>query len=379
MKRIIKLYFVFAVLVFFGCKESYTPVVTTVNSNILVVEGFINIGGDSTIFKVGRTVTIANGTTLNPERGASVAIQSDANETYALSEKQSGTYVMLPLILDPSRKYRLSIKTAKGQSYLSEFVEAKISAPIDSISWAAKTNSLEVYVNTHDVTNKTRYYRWEYSDTWIFYSKYLSSLVWGPNGIGIRNMETNNIYKCWANGISNRIVLGSTAKLTNDVVSQGLLTTIPSNSEKLIDKYSILVKQYALTKEAFEFWENLKKNTESLGSIFDAQPSQLTGNIHNVANVTEPVIGYVGAGSTEKKRIFISKSQLPLWRPAPSFDCKPDTVPLNLVQQYFGTDGFIPVSEVFNEGGTIIGYTTSTIKCIDCTLRGTNKQPAFWQ
>ena len=43
----------------------------------------------------------------------------------------------------------------------------------------------------------------------------------------------------------------------------------------------------------------MQKNAESLGSIFDEQPTQITGNIHSVTNPSEQVIGYVSAGTVE--------------------------------------------------------------------------------
>jgi len=64
--------------------------------------------------------------------------------------------------------------------------------------------------------------------------------------------------------------------------------------------YSIEVTQYALTPEAFTYWELLKKNTEQLGSIFDASPSSSLTNIAAI-NSKDLVIGYVSVSTTTKK------------------------------------------------------------------------------
>jgi hypothetical protein len=73
------------------------------------------------------------------------------------------------------------------------------------------------------------------------------------------------------------------------------------------------VKQYALNQEAFAYWQNIKKTTEQLGSIFDAQPSQFKGNIHSLTDSTEPVMGYVSASSIETKRIFVTSEDVKPW------------------------------------------------------------------
>ena len=68
--------------------------------------------------------------------------------------------------------------------------------------------------------------------------------------------------------------------------------------------YSINVKQYALSHEAYLFFEKIKKNTEQLGSIFDPQPSELQGNIHCITNPAETVVGYVDISEEKVQRNF---------------------------------------------------------------------------
>src|SRR5439155_15921661 len=100
---------------------------------------------------------------------------------------------------------------------------------------------------------------------------------------------------CYNTASSSQILLGTSAQLSNDQVEHAPITTIYDGSDKLNAMYSIVAKQYALTKEAYDFWQLLRRNTSQVGGLFDAQPSQLTGNLHCVNNPVEPVIGYVSA------------------------------------------------------------------------------------
>ena len=50
----------------------------------------------------------------------------------------------------------------------------------------------------------------------------------------------------------------STTRLSKDVVSQFPITFIPGNSFKLGVKYSILVRQIALSQSGFEYYERSK-------------------------------------------------------------------------------------------------------------------------
>lgn len=366
------------VLFLFSCRKPYNPEITTINSNVLVVEGHINVGNDSTIIRLSRTQPISDKNKTKAETGAVVTVESDANDKYVLPEKSPGKYAAPALNLAVTKKYRLSIRTAKAETYVSDYVEAKITPPIDSLNYKVVQNGVQLYVNTHDDSKNSIYYRWEYTETWEFYSAYYSFLVWKGDEMLPRDMDDNNITRCWGTNSIHPITLGSSAKLDKDLIYQPL-TFLNSDSEKISFKYSILARQYVLTKDAYEFWENLKKNTESLGSIFDPQPSQVSGNIHNIANAAEPVIGYVSAGTYQEKRMFISKAKLPPWEATFPFNClSPDTVLTADFKSTFELGRNIPLIKVVNSEGKS-GVLSGRTQCVDCTIRGTNKMPAFWQ
>jgi hypothetical protein len=355
-----------------ACQKPFLPSVTTTNANILVIEGLIN-PADSTIVNLSRTVAIANKTTKSPETKAVVTIENAKSTVYTLSETTKGTYVTPALVLDNTKQYRLRIKTSNGKTYLSDFVDVKLTPPIDSIGYTISSTGLQLYVNTHDATNNTRYYKWNYRETWQFRSEYVSYEV--SNGKSLNNRTPSQLVQfCFASDTSTSTVINSTVALSNDVVYQFPISSIVSTSEKLGIKYSILLTQLALSKEAYTFWQNLKTNTEQLGSIFDAQPSTSFGNIHNINDSAEPVIGYISAGTIQRKRIYINKTELPSsFQVVYPYTCEAYTAGsdisflLPLPNPYrviaMGTDGLL--------------FTTPA--CADCTIRGTTQQPSFWK
>lgn len=365
---------------FYSCQKPIDLKATTTNANILVVEGLINVA-DSTKIKLSRTVIISNKTTANPEGGATVSIE-DAQATVAiLKEIVKGTYATPVLNLDKTKQYRLRVKLSNGKTYLSDLTDTKVSPPIDSVGYTVKNNGIQLYVNTHDDTNNSRYYLYNYAETWRFNAKYISAFVSNGNAL-VPRTSSQYINACFSDGNSGNILLNSTAALTQNVTYQFPLTTIDGTSEKISIRYSILVTQTALTKEAYAFWENLKTSTEKLGSIFDAQPSQLIGNIHNVANASEPVIGYVSAGITQTKRIFIDKLDLPsTFKTEYPYLCKIDTAKIADARSTLIASGspHIALWDYRDSLGALLGYVYSDKPCSDCTIRGTVKQPAFWK
>ena len=380
-----------------SCRKLYDPPAIASPKGYLVVAGVINAGSDSTIFNLSRTVNL-DSLTNKPELHAIITVLGNDNASYPLTEMGKGKYACPGLNLDNSKQYCLNIKTANNEAYQSAFLPVLNAPPIDSVTFDTKgalsTPGLNVYVNTHDQAGKVIYYRWSYSESWIFHANFDSHFYSNGDTVLLRNLSTQNITDCWGADSASSILLGSAAKLSRDVISQMPLTSIVSTSEKVEDEYSILVTQYALTADAYNFYTNLQKNTESLGSIFDPEPSEINGNIICSTNPAEPVIGYVSVGATAARRIFISTRQLPTWRTVPFYTdcmlaakcCLYDFSGVNQVDYYINynishiSDPFIPIDPILaGPVGPIIGYTASSRPCADCTLRGTNKRPAFWK
>jgi len=250
---------------------------------------------------------------------------------------------------------------------------------------------VKIYVNTHDDANATRYYRWDFTETWQFHSKYISGYY--SNGIDSIKARpvAQQVYTCFATDTSSSVIIASTHKLTKDIVNQAPITVVPGTSEKIETKYTILVKQYALTSDAYEFWSVLQRNTQNLGSIFDVLPSETQSNFHCLSDPNELVVGYLSVGNASTKRIFITANQLPQYKTQYPYDCELDTAFLN--PPHGGTlpigdlvppnSPYMPVNGLYllpaNPFGGPTAYTYSTKLCVDCTLRGKRTPPSYWR
>ena len=377
-------------LVFLSCRKPYDPKIVSSPNSYLVVEGVINLSVDSTVIKVSRTFNLNSKITSRPELGATVTVEGEQQYVTNLADIYgNGHYWTYSINLPLTQRYRLRIVTSTGEQYLSDYLVYKPTPPIDSIGYTVTNGILNLYVNSHDPSNGTRLYRFDYEDTWRFHAKYQSNYVLDPNTSSIvpRSVYAS-VYYCFASGVSSNILLASTTKLSQDVVYQSPLANIPLNSEKLESEYSVYVKQYAMTADAFAFYENLQKNTEQVGGIFDVQPTQFqNGNIHNIINPKEPVVGYVTMTNIQTKRIFIHHEDLPgNVLPVYPYDCVQDTALLSGAQGHNEVQEdlinpplvYIPTSAITVNGG-IIGYLYSSPECADCTLRGVTYPPYWWQ
>ncbi|WP_185817019.1 DUF4249 domain-containing protein [Hymenobacter metallilatus] len=368
-------------LVLSGCVEPYTPEAVTAPSNYLVVNGFIN-GNGTTRIRLSRSVQISSPSVFPAERRASVAIQSLSGQRYPLTETDTaGLYTSKQLTLPANQSYRLYIRTTSGREYASDYAPLKLTPAIDQLQGRVQSNGVQLYLSTHDDQNLTQYYRWEYEETWEFTSAYESLYRYAGNNRMVQRKE--DIYHCWRFIPSTTIVTTSTVRLAQDAVRDYRLLFIPLASERLLSRYSVLVRQYALSQAEFDYWEAVKKNTENIGTLFDPLPSQIQGNVHSLTDAQEPVLGFVGAATVVGKRIFITRADLPRdWIPqhegyelCTGLDYWPNSIKYKdyTMDDMFGDSVYrTPVARQ----GTV--YTMQTMACVDCRLRGTNHKPSYW-
>jgi hypothetical protein len=361
-----------------ACTDKYLPDVISAPQSFLVVDGFLNTQGMTTI-KLTRTFAVASKEKPPVETRATLAIEEQAGPRFALQETDKGTYASANLALSPGKNYRLLITTLAGQQYASDFVPAKITPPIDSVSWRTGPTGLKINVSTHDETNSTHYYRWKYEETWEIVPGYTAILQYVNHQMRALTVPYPTV--CWSTVPSTTIQLNKTTALAKDVVAEFPIRLLTRDSDRLLSRYSILVQQHALTLEEYTYWSMLGKNTENIGTLFDPQPVQLKGNMHCLSDDKEIALGYVGAHSLQEQRIFINRAELPADWPRISgneYCSPPDTVELRYVDVTFSYPTTIPVLPIYTPQGTLKAYTKTSLDCVDCRLRGTAVKPSFW-
>jgi hypothetical protein len=179
---------------------------------------------------------------------------------------------------------------------------------------------------------------------------------------------------CWITNNSNKITIKNTSVLAEDKVARLPLIFISNETDRLSERYSILVNQYSISEDEYTYWEKLQNISEEVGSLYDITPSSIPGNIFCVEDPGEQVLGYFSVSAKTSKRIYIDES----FR--------------GLVDLY----GVCPLDTIV--GGAAIpglnswvwvivdhplpppGYKVITERkfCADCTVRGSTIKPDFW-
>jgi hypothetical protein len=376
MSHTVKKCLLISIVMFADCVKPYNPPALQAKNNYLVVDGYINPeAGQATTITLSRTRNLSDSAVADePELNGSLQIVSSDGEVYPLTEKGNGVYQSAALTLDNTKTYQLKITTSDGKRYNSDYLPCKTTPPIDSLTWE-QPGDLIFYLYTHDPANNTHYYKWDYVETWQFNSP-LTTPYGVADGLIYVKTKAQQTDSCWQNQSSATIIIGSSINLSQDVIGQAKIATVAQNNAKLFVRYSILVKQRAISAEAYNYWQIVEKNSQNRGTFFDLQPGQLVGNIHSETDLTEPVIGFINCSSEKESRLIISHTELHDWL-IPEPGCKTREIPVNqnnyLIYDYPDTN-YAPYSFITN-GPLVIAPKT----CLDCTTHGgTNERPPYW-
>jgi hypothetical protein len=369
-----------------ACIEYYDPGITRYE-DVLVIDGILTDDPESSVVRLSRSFHY-NAVREEPESGATVLIKDDLENVVSLYEADFGVYRSD----DPEfraiagRSYRLHVITKDEQTYESDFVEFKKVPEIEKVyaEFALNTEGedieygFQIYVDTYDPENETCFYRYEYEETWEFAVPY-------PSRYEVVNNEMvprlENVHHCWKTVNSTDILIVNNEKMESDIIRKLPVHFVSVNGSQLSIIYSILVKQYAMSREAYTFWDQLKISNQARGGLFDVQPMQTISNIYSTNDPGSPVIGFFEAASVAKKRIFLTRSDIPKgFTVETEFDdCrkKYHIVPLDIfdLSRYRGycIVNYDSDAHIMSGMGIIIDF-----KCCDCTVSGSNIRPDFW-
>ncbi|MEO0332859.1 MAG: DUF4249 domain-containing protein, partial [Bacteroidota bacterium] len=251
-----------------------------------------------------------------PVANADVFVEDeDGNRVQFIEdEEEEGNYFTPPDFAGSiGTAYTLHIRTAENISYRSSPEIMRSVADIDSIyaEPASRTYltsvgalldewGLEFYVNTGTGLPESNFYRWEWEETYEFMAPLMRPL----------QLETPI---CYQSGRSfGRLLISSSQDFTQDRIERQPLTFVSKRTYKLQRRYSLLVRQFSLTEQAFNFWSDIEEQRDSDGSLFDPPPSRVLGNIVREDDPDDAVLGFFQVSAVTEKRFFIDRTEVPI-------------------------------------------------------------------
>lgn len=403
MDRKLRAYHYIALIVFgfTGCVEPFeidTQVRSSTNiEDILVVEATLTNELKQHSVSLRRGSSFAMDSLIVVEN-ASVSIVDNMGGIYSFFESEPGTYSsensFQALV---GNTYQLRIETG-SKTFHSEMVSLSSPASIDRIFAERLINDLGIdgigiFLDATVSEQQPPLLRFQYEETYKIIAPLWSPfdmVVLDPDppfafGLVPREQEER---VCFATQLSNQIIQNEGVDLTGNTVENVLVRFIPRDDFIISHRYSILVRQLVQSPDAFAFYQTLNSLSSNNSVFTDVQPGFIAGNIANLDNPDEKVLGYFEVAHQSEQRLFFNYEDffdgedLPPYVIRCSFLSAPATItPGNTspLKDAIESGDFIYVR---NTNGSVEGggpYFVARRACGDCTVLGSNIVPDFWE
>lgn len=364
-----------------SCVEEYNADLGDSDSNLIIVQG--NICSDSICsFSITHSVGLNESTSLNETsvNNATVSVEGSDGSVYTGKYNGNGEYLVPVGKLNSNTKYSLTILW-DGVTFTST-----PSVPLDSPEMEAVTykqeradHEVDILVSDEvtDESRKGQFYRWTYTEDWEIHSMYKPIYEYNPETDKLDQIEPKN-WRGWKSGQFQQLMNGNSSKFTDGHVKEYRLFSIDWSSDRISVLYCCNLKQYAISKEQYEYEEARLKISSDLGGLFAPLPAELPSNI-TCSDKRHRAIGFIGVcGKVASYRLWIPRGGLDYYdivRSQTSIETDDEILKLSDYEKY--CLGY----RVCNEQMIMPGIPTDWIMArgIDVTLLGaTLTPPDYW-
>ncbi|MDQ3395303.1 MAG: DUF4249 domain-containing protein [Bacteroidota bacterium] len=276
MKNIQSIFYITLFMLFTSC-EDVVEIDLPEGEKRLVVEAWLNNIDPLQEVKLSLTGPYFENQATQSVAGATVRISDDLGTIYNMVEETPGFYqnTFLPEV---GRAYTLEIITIEGIEYVSNPETMEAVPEMDEFYYEYRQRELfllegyYVFIGLKDPPGVKNFYRWKYYINGEFQNK--------AQDFAIQD---------------------------DDLIDGAELLDIQYNIEPLKAGDTVKIEQYSLTEDAYNFLVKVREQITSGRLLFDAPPAPVTGNIINVNNPNETVLGYFGVSAVDVQDIVIEE------------------------------------------------------------------------
>ncbi|NVK52128.1 MAG: DUF4249 domain-containing protein [Flavobacteriaceae bacterium] len=336
-------------------------------------------------------------TSPKPITNAIVKVQGENNNTVDFKETTPGVYLStVKFAAKVNVNYQLSITTSKGVVYESKPTKITSASKIDDVYVTlgkniANEDEFSINVDSYDPNNKSKYYRYEYEETYKIEAPFWSPLEAvvinsNPKRVEIINKKDKTKKVCYQTNYSKGIIQTETSDLSEDRVTKFPVRKINAKDFIISHRYSILVKQYVQSFEAYTYYKILNKFSNASNILSQSQPGFFSSNISSTTDKDEKVLGFFEVSAVSEKRIFFNyRDFYDTGRPQYPEVCN-TTAPENRngpggndLVIHIESKQWLYFADNKNADDAYPGpYLLKPVGCGDCTKYGTNVKPSFW-
>jgi hypothetical protein len=315
-------------LLLYACVER-VDTAYSLRTDLLVVSGIITDRDQPQTIRLSRSRSRSDSMSVDsPVTQARVEVVVDSTERLPLTEIEPGLYRM-PVGFRGriGHVYQLRFRTAEGVGYESSAERLNPVPPIGRVysqfnpagpkrtADGLPVPANEVFLDFDDPAGVRNFYFWR----WRLYEiqgwcatceqgRYKVRDV-GPLGAGpievlgcVRDtsLNTYNVFDYPCRDLCWDIFYGQNLVIASDVFSNGqrqLGQKIASVPIYQLDPALIVVEQLSLSLNAWRYYKLLTDQAQNSGTLADSPPAPIAGNVRNLTDPNENVIGYFSAAA----------------------------------------------------------------------------------
>jgi len=289
-------------LCMFSCIEPFQPEIDE-TADLLVINGNITD-------RAGwHSVEVSISSPLNepgfiPVTGCIVRVEDDKGQGVTYDESRSGIYGanLDESFLVVDRAYKLYVFTPDGNEYQSDFDPLLSCPPVDTVYYSKEKqktensnvtySGLQFYVDVIGEAGDSRNFLWKLNETYEYHSYENFDYFWDMFDLKFYDPPSDSLWICYRSRQIPELFTASSRYLIVNELHGFPLNFVSSRSHRLGIAYGLFVSQYSLSDEAFLYWDKMRNQLSESGGLYDKQPSGSEGNIYNVNDPEEQVLGY---------------------------------------------------------------------------------------
>jgi hypothetical protein len=377
------IFILFLAIVLSACIKNYEPEFKDDSIEKWVIEGSIsNLKGWQEV-RISKSSSYSSAL-FNTVENAQVQIVDELGQIFQMENAGGGLYRvwMTEEYLIPGRSYYIEVTTSDGNQFESIPDVMPTETHLDEAYYELKDmpttdpevfiRGLQFYVDLDALEESNQYYRWRITETWEFESAYPKEF-WYDGEVHQNIPPDSSTFCCWTTRTYDQIFTLSTELLQENQAHRIPLQFVSSENERLSILYSFLIEQIALSETTFTYWKQLGENVNVGEGLYASQPLAIKGNIRNVNEPDQSVLGNFQAVNISSKRYFVEP--IPGLELNYSNKCSPAFLRKGLREIY---PWEYPAYLMTGNMNQWIPFILNN-ECVDCTLRGGKTvKPDFW-
>jgi len=213
----------------------------------------------------------------------------------------------------------LQVITPDDRVYLSEFDTILACPDLDSIYYELGQQEtpdpeftrpgIQFYLDMSGTATDSRNIIWRVDESWEYWASLFGTHIlrgWGDS----EEFPTHTVFKCWKQAPLDQVYIGSTRSLSVNELRRLPLNFVSNETDRLSVTYRLRVKQQSLSSDAYDYWRRMNDQSVESGGLYEKQPASVVGNISNLSDPEELVLGYFYATQLREQSLFVHNNNL---------------------------------------------------------------------